>query len=152
MATVSVLPSPVCSSTSRIPAGLLALALGRKLEAEPLEPGEYHVRGRVIVAVDCIVTKAQPVSARQPFRCDLAAVLAVILQQAGVKPERVAGAVERAVLAAQEGEASREHLDATAAGLERASKAIIDTLPPVHRDGVTKVVGTAEILRFDSAA
>jgi hypothetical protein len=131
-----------------IPTDLLAVAIAKKLEGESLEPGEYHVQGEATIAVDCIISKAQPTSARAPFRCDLAAVLAVALQQAGIKPERVGAMVERAILDAHNGQAVQGYVDLAEAGVDRAAEQITSTLPSVARAGATSVKGRVELVKW----
>jgi hypothetical protein len=139
-----ILKAPV----AEIPTDLLAVAIAKKLEGQALEPGGYHVQGEATIAVDCIISKGQSTSARAAFHCDLPAVLAVALQQAGVKPERVAALVEKAILEADSGKAERSYLDLAKAAVDRAAAQITSALPPIARSGATSVKGRVDVVKW----
>jgi hypothetical protein len=131
-----------------IPTDLLAVAIAKKVEGEPLEPGEYHVQGEATIAVDCIITKGQSTSCRAAFRCDLAAVLAVALQHAGVKRDRVSALIEKAILDAHNGQAVQAYADLAAAAVDRAAEQITSTLPAISRTGQTSVKGRVDVVKW----
>lgn len=140
------------SSLPLIPEAAIVEALSRKLgsDLEPLEPGEYVVRGKVTVNVDCVVSKGQPTSARQAVRLDPSRLLAAALRLAGVRMDKAANLIERAVQSAtaEESPEAPEWLDVIEGTVGRCKSAIADALPMQPREGACKVTGSVVVGDF----
>lgn len=148
---VQAAPAPALKIAHEIPAQLLAVALaykGPKVEA-PLEPGEYAVRGTVVLSVDCAVKKGEPVQAHQAATLDMGMVIVGIAERLNVKPSALAGILEAALLAASEEAVDQLYLDAVQGVLARVASQLSEALPRVTRQGATRVTGEVAITSFE---
>ncbi|HLN27597.1 MAG TPA: hypothetical protein VK395_07610 [Gemmataceae bacterium] len=133
-----------------IPAAELAVAIAKRLPVASLEPGEYRVQGTVTLAVDAIITKGQPTSAKQSYNLDLATVLAVALERAGIKVEKIPDFLEKTITIALENGPTQLYAEVTQAMIKQTETAVAENLPRVPRQSATHVAGTVEIVHFNA--
>jgi hypothetical protein len=127
---------------------LLVAAMTKAMKAEPLLPGEYHLRGRVVVEVDCTVRKGEPQTYRPTVHLPLKAILGLALVKAGVNAGDIAFIVaEAAKEALENGREVEVALEPTEEGLKAVEK-LLDRLPPQTREGASKIVGNVEVVEF----
>jgi hypothetical protein len=127
---------------------LILTALSRKLEAEPLQPGEYELTGLVTVEVDVRIKKGSPSFRRATTSLPLKKVLAIALAKAGFMRDQIVELISTAAREALEN-GDKIDMDATEEALKLVEAGIVDRLPPQRVEGRTTVEGTVEIVGFD---
>jgi len=125
---------------------LVAVAMTKKLDTEPLPAGEYTIQGVALVKVDVTIKKAPATTYRPTCHLPLKAVLAVALRKAGVQAGNIAAVIaEAAQEALALGEKVGEELEATEAAIKQV-EAMLDKLPPQKREGATRVEGSVQVV------
>jgi hypothetical protein len=133
-----------------MPAAAIAAAIEKQLkfageDPPQLEPGEYPLRGRVTIELDCSVSKGDPVGTTQSFKPDWPAVVACILDECKIHPDRI-----QPFLTAVFRRVGKEKVPV----VEKATvDAVIDTekakMPAgADRQGATKVSGRVELVSY----
>jgi len=138
-------PSP--SAKSKIPWALLVAAVKSRFKSDrEVDVGEYPVRGKLTLALDCTVQRLPNTTETPPYKPDWIVLLAILLEEKEVDLDDVALLLDEVEEKAAEELADDTYVDAVKAALERQAarwKAKQENWP---KNGATKVAGSVEVI------